>query len=510
MDETVLLVDDDAKLRKLLREYLEGYGIRVLTLEDGSEVLKTIRMKSPDLVILDIMLPQRNGLDILKDIRTHHSLPVIMLTAKGEDADRIVGLELGADDYVPKPFNPREPLIGLSENRSLIRLIHDLGNIYQAKVWLTGTDGKSIIQSFEGSIPEDTSKFHQKHTRKPTDNGSYHSMRRGFVHYIRMPVEFQKGERGSIHLLFENAKSDHPEGLFALGLLAIGLVIALLVVPVSRRITNPLNRLRDSALKIADGDLAHRARVKSRDEIGELGRAINHMAAHLEQMIRGGRELTANISHELRSPLTRIRIAEELIRERLDRGGLKSVEGHLDDIREDIEELDRLVGQVLVLSKMDLREAGLIIEPVDTAGLLSELLERLRGAIGHKALQVQTHLACDSPVLGDRESLRTALSNILDNAVKFAPERGRVEIEASSEEDGVRVSVTNTFEGLSKEDLARLFDPFYRAKPTQTGGSGLGLAITKKIIERHGGEIEATNTPEGLKILIRIPSRPPE
>ncbi|MBU1903380.1 MAG: hypothetical protein KJ573_07280 [Proteobacteria bacterium] len=86
-----------------------------------------------------------------------------------------------------------EPLIGLSENRSLIRLIHDLGNIYQAKVWLTGTDGKSIIQSFEGSIPEDTSKFHQKHTRKPTDNGSYHSMRRGFVHYIRMPVEFQKG-----------------------------------------------------------------------------------------------------------------------------------------------------------------------------------------------------------------------------------------------------------------------------------------------------------------------------
>ena len=110
MDETVLLVDDDAKLRKLLKEYLEGYGIRVLTLPDGSEVLKTIQMKSPDMVILDIMLPQRDGLDVLKDIRTAYSLPVIMLTAKGEDADRIVGLELGADDYVPKPFNPRELL----------------------------------------------------------------------------------------------------------------------------------------------------------------------------------------------------------------------------------------------------------------------------------------------------------------------------------------------------------------------------------------------------------------
>ena len=403
-----------------------------------------------------------------------------------------------------------EPHVGLSENRSLRRLIHDLGNIYQAKVWLTRTDGNSIIQSFEGSIPEDTSKFHQKHTRTPTANEPYHSIRRGFVHYIRMPVEFQEGEKGNIHLLFENAKGDHPEGLFALGLLAIGLVIALLVVPVSRRITNPLNRLRDSALKIADGDLTHRAKVKSRDEIGELGRALNHMAAHLEQMIRGGRELTANISHELRSPLTRIRIAEELIRERLDRGELQGVERHLDDIREDIEELDRLVGQVLVLSKMDLCEAGLNLEPFDMAGLLSELLERLRLSIRRKALKVQTHFVCDSPVLGDREALRTALSNILDNAVKFTPERGRVEIEASSEEDGVRVSVTNTFEALSMEDLALLFDPFYRVKPTQAGGSGLGLAITKKIIERHGGEIEAANTPDGLKILIRIPSRPPE
>ena len=403
-----------------------------------------------------------------------------------------------------------EPHVGVSENSSLTKLIHDLGNIYQAKVWLTGKDGHAIIQSFEGSIPDDASKFHEMHTPTPSSNGPYHNLRRGFVHYIRMPVQFQKGEKGSIHLLFENAGTSHPGGLFALGLLAIGLVIVLLVIPVSRRITNPLNRLRDSALKIADGDLAHRATVKSRDEIGELGRALNHMAAQLERMIRGGRELTANISHELRSPLTRIRIAEELIRERLDRGELQSVESHLDDIREDIEELDRLVGQFLVLSKMDLVEATIRLESVDLVESISDLLERLRLAISRKDLKVQTHLVCNSPVSGDREGLRTALSNILDNAVKFTPERGEIKIKASSEENGVRVSVTNTFEALSMEDLARLFEPFYRAKPTRAGGSGLGLAITKKIIERHGGEIQATNTSEGLKILIRIPSRPPE
>ena len=110
MEKQVLLVDDDEKLLKLVKEYLEGYGFRVLTLPDGSAVMKTIAAKSPDIVILDIMLPGKDGLAVLKEVRTEHSVPVIMLTAKGEDADRIVGLELGADDYLPKPFNPRELL----------------------------------------------------------------------------------------------------------------------------------------------------------------------------------------------------------------------------------------------------------------------------------------------------------------------------------------------------------------------------------------------------------------
>jgi two-component system phosphate regulon response regulator OmpR len=110
MGKKVLLVDDDERLLKLLREYLDDYGFQVLTLADGSSVLKSIRTEHPDIIILDIMLPKKDGLEVLKEIRMEFSLPVIMLTAKGEDADRIVGLELGADDYLPKPFNPRELL----------------------------------------------------------------------------------------------------------------------------------------------------------------------------------------------------------------------------------------------------------------------------------------------------------------------------------------------------------------------------------------------------------------
>ncbi|NTV33282.1 MAG: response regulator [Deltaproteobacteria bacterium] len=110
MGKRILIVDDDEKLRKLLKEYLEGYEFKVFTLADGEAVLNTIRKESPELVILDVMLPKKDGLEVLKEIRAASKVPVIMLTAKGEEADRVVGLELGADDYLPKPFSPRELL----------------------------------------------------------------------------------------------------------------------------------------------------------------------------------------------------------------------------------------------------------------------------------------------------------------------------------------------------------------------------------------------------------------
>ena len=110
MDKRVLIVDDDRKLRELLTEYLEEFGFQVSTLSDGRRILSAIKTKTPDIIILDIMLPHKDGFEILKEVRTVFSVPVIMLTARGEDADRIVGLELGADDYLPKPFNPRELL----------------------------------------------------------------------------------------------------------------------------------------------------------------------------------------------------------------------------------------------------------------------------------------------------------------------------------------------------------------------------------------------------------------
>ncbi len=110
VDLQVIIVDDDAEHLALLSEYLKGYGMGITTFADGQGVLEALADVKPDVVILDIVLPRKSGLEILTEIRRTSDVPVIMLSAKGEHEDRIVGLELGADDYLPKPFNPRELL----------------------------------------------------------------------------------------------------------------------------------------------------------------------------------------------------------------------------------------------------------------------------------------------------------------------------------------------------------------------------------------------------------------
>jgi len=104
----ILIVDDDKKLNKLLKDYLTPFGFEVLAAERPEEGLRYLKTHSPELVILDIMLPGMNGFELCKLIRQDHTVPIVMLTARGEVTDRVVGLELGADDYLAKPFDPRE------------------------------------------------------------------------------------------------------------------------------------------------------------------------------------------------------------------------------------------------------------------------------------------------------------------------------------------------------------------------------------------------------------------
>ena len=108
MSQKILVIDDEREIVKLVRAYLEQAGFRVVTASDGQEGLTVFRHEKPDLVVLDLSLPRIDGLDVCRTIRRESDTPVIMLTARVEEQDRLIGLELGADDYIVKPFSPRE------------------------------------------------------------------------------------------------------------------------------------------------------------------------------------------------------------------------------------------------------------------------------------------------------------------------------------------------------------------------------------------------------------------
>jgi len=118
MAERVLMIEDDQGLSAMVAEYLEPLGMRVTTSPTAAEGLRLLAKDAFDALILDVMLPDLDGFEVCKRVRADHDIPILMLTARGDETDRIVGLELGADDYLPKPFNPRELLARL---RAILR-----------------------------------------------------------------------------------------------------------------------------------------------------------------------------------------------------------------------------------------------------------------------------------------------------------------------------------------------------------------------------------------------------
>ena len=133
MNETILIIEDEPKVSKLARDYLERGGFRVLLAVDGHTGLAMARHEHPELIVLDLMLPGMDGLDVCRALRRESDVPIIMLTARSDEVDRLIGLELGADDYITKPFSPRELVARV---RALLRRVK--GTVYQPGVIRAG------------------------------------------------------------------------------------------------------------------------------------------------------------------------------------------------------------------------------------------------------------------------------------------------------------------------------------------------------------------------------------
>jgi two-component system, OmpR family, sensor histidine kinase CpxA len=383
--------------------------------------------------------------------------------------------------------------------------LNNLAKLNTAKIWLT-VNNKLLLKSFDGEIPTNLSSLSDENRFINEDISLYQGFNPTHDIYVVSPIKNQANDNILFHVLFGERRGERELGTgFIFGLAGIGILIPILVIPISRFITERVKVLKQSALRIASGDLSYRIDIKGRDEIGELGTAFNQMADKVERMIVGGKALTALVSHELRTPLTRIRIAEEILREKLETERQDSYLRHLNDIREDVDLLNKLIGRILELSKIDMIAARFEMQPFDIRQLIIDLLSQLKPIIDRKQLTVYTELALIEGFTGNSNTLSTAFLNILDNAVKYTSNDGQIYVSLAADGENVVLSVVNSYKRLDEKDLARIFEPFQRAGDSDKSGSGLGLAITHKIIERHGGIVKACNSEKGFEVRVTLP-----
>lgn len=399
-----------------------------------------------------------------------------------------------------------------ASGNGLQRTVDKLAEAYKAKMWVTDVNGTVLAQSFDGPAPDpalDDPEDWDDYKRWSRKTGATVLRCDDDPRCLYVAIDFggsQDVAPGVIHYFYHGDRDDdHHKGFF-LGLVGIFIAVALLTMPVSWLITRRLNRLKASALRIGDGDLVHRAEIKGRDEVAGVGRAVNRMADSLARMIRGGKELTANVSHELRTPLTRMRIAEEMLREQFGNDLGERGVAHLDSIREDIESLDKLIGKLLTLSKLDLKENPFRPEAVDMADLVSVVADRIEPVAESRGVSLTRALPGGLFIAADGEALHTALTSIMENGAKYADQDGSLSIELRRTETGVAFVMENSHPVLSEDELVAIFEPFRRGRATRTQGTGLGLAIARKIIERHGGSVRAENCAEGVRFVVELPA----
>ncbi len=276
-----------------------------------------------------------------------------------------------------------------------------------------------------------------------------------------------------------------------------GSVAAFVALVLAYGLLRPVRALTQATAQMAAGDLSQRVPVRGEDELARLGNAFNHMAASLQQAEESRRALTADIAHELRTPLAVQRAHLEALQD----GIYELTPDNLAPIAEQNRLLARLVGDLRTLALADSGQLELIRTPTDFVALIRRTLAQLepQAAGHHIAIQPPLTESCP-PLLLDAQRVEQILNNLLTNALRHTPPGGCITIQLTPTPRNVQLSIRDTGPGIPVEALPHLFDRFFRADSSRNrarGGTGLGLSIARQLARAHGGDLTAANHPEG-------------
>jgi signal transduction histidine kinase len=279
--------------------------------------------------------------------------------------------------------------------------------------------------------------------------------------------------------------------LALLPMLGLSCLLAWLVL---RHLLRPLIKLEDAVEAVAEGDLGARVPDSGTDEVAALGRSFNTMTKRLQDRERARDQLLLDVSHELRSPLTRMRV------------GLEMAEPSetIRSLQDEVESLGKMISEILETERLKSGAGALQLQPGDLNALIREKAARFESS-PPGVIHIESALP---PVPFDEGRMRLVLRNLIENALKYGREANRpVEIASWREGEHAVVEVRNGGPAVPEEEQRLIFEPFYRTDRSRSGtpGYGLGLPLCKRIVEAHGGAIAFRSTPKETAVTVRLP-----
>ena len=371
------------------------------------------------------------------------------------------------------------------------------------RVWLENAQGQVVAGGLPGwGRPDDNAVLETRDQIRILE-GADTPLGRFFV--VATPVVLESGET-TLFMAFGPPRGPGFWTLFLRGLLVLSFIGVALAAWMAWRVSRPLRTLRNEVMEIAGGNLDRRVTVTGKDEITDVAVAVNHMADNLARHIRSMRELVANISHEMRSPLARMQVSLALLEEDtagLDTGGQTA--GRLALLSEELAHMNKLIGATLLTSKLDLQGHVPMTGKVAFSELCAEMCRRQAPVFASRGVRFSRNIEPGIAFAGEETLLTNLVSNLLDNAAKYVSEGGAVSLILARAGNNALLMVENDHDPLPEDVLDHIFEPFYRGGIATGNGVGLGLSLVSKIAALHGGQATVANTEHGIRFQIVFP-----
>lgn len=285
------------------------------------------------------------------------------------------------------------------------------------------------------------------------------------------------------------------------------LIMVILNYLLSGAIIRPVRELTRGILILGQGHFSHRVRVRGHSEFARMAETFNAMSERLESIDRMRTEFVSNASHELKTPLSTVKLLVQTLLSQQPFDPAMTGE-FLGDIDSEVDRMTALVNDLLVLVRMD-EKAALAFENLDLSMIIEDAVASLEPMARQKQLELEVRVEPDLTMAGEGAALRQMVVNLMDNAIKYTPPGGRVAVGAVRRGRDIVMRVRDTGIGIEGKDIPYIFDRFYRvdkARDRQTGGTGLGLSIVKGIVARHDGIIDVVSKPgQGTEMIVVLP-----